>query len=218
MQSPTHTNRLKLMIPALSTQVDFFLQDLRANKIQVDRSTVYAFWIGGNNMINSYNHLLKWHPADMMRFLFASPTAGVLKAIDHMRKSMGQDNLPKTVYVFNLMDPGLTHSYYKTDIAPLATALSAIYNFWTYLRVDYYNLLHTTKVRVIPIDDWYTEASQHHYFKAHLGQNCQVKGGNFTKADSIPNNCQGFMYWNDIHPAVDMQKITAYRFLSVISR
>lgn len=213
MHAPTDTNRLQLMIPSTSSQVDFFLQDLQANKVHVDTNTVYVFWIGGNNMIKSYNHLLDWHPIDMLHFIFAVPNAVVLQAITHITDTLPSDKLPKTMYIFNLMDPSLTPGYYHTKIAPLATALSSLYNFWTSMRIDYYNMTHKTKVKIIPVHSWYNEASRHHYFKQHLGESCQVKGGNFTQADSIPNNCQGFMYWNDVHPTVNMHKITAYRFL-----
>lgn len=216
MQAPTTQNRYRIQVPAITTQVQFFLNDYKQQRIRVDHTTLYAFWAGGNNMINAYNHLLKWHIGDVLTFIFARPTAVNLNAITTLRESLPAQVRPRHFYVFNLMNPGLTPGYYHSNVQTLAYVLSNIYNWFSRVRVDWYNLVHSTKVEIVPVYQWYQQAHSMSYFRNHLGKACQIDGGDFSRADRIPNNCPGFMYWNDVHPAVDMQMITAYRFMQLL--
>ncbi len=218
MSNPSRNNRYKIIVPGLPKQVDFFLQDLKSGKVQADNKTLYAIWGGGNNMITAYNHLLKGHVSDLFAFMLAKPTKTLLKAASTLNKSLPATLRPKRMYLFNIMDPALTPGYYHGPVALLARVISTSYNFFSQRRVEHYNAHHKLRIVIVPVHHWYKQASQLPYFKAHLGDSCQVKGGNFTQAEQIPNNCEGFMYWNDVHPAVDMQKITAYRFLQLLTK
>ncbi|MDF1796728.1 MAG: SGNH/GDSL hydrolase family protein [Coxiellaceae bacterium] len=218
MLDPTYDNRTKINVPGLPKQVEFFLQDQQAGRVTVDNQTLYAFWIGGNNLVDAYNHLLKGNPGRIFDFVLGGPTGSTLTAIDNMAKTLPAGKLPKQVYLLTLMNPGLTPGYYHSNVATLAKVLSFAYNSWTALRVDFHNMFSKVHVKLVPIHRWYHDASHSEYFKAQMGNSCQVKGGNYSQAQTIPStNCKGFMYWNDVHPAVDMQKITAYLFLKTVA-
>ncbi|MDF1655361.1 MAG: SGNH/GDSL hydrolase family protein [Coxiellaceae bacterium] len=217
MLDPTYDNRTKINVPGLPKQVDFFLQDQQAGRVTVDKHTLYTFWIGGNNLVDAYNHLLKGNPGRVLDFILGEPTASTLTAINKMANKLPADKRPKQVYIFTLMNPGLTPGYYHSNVATLAKVLSFSYNSWTALRIDFHNMFSKVQVKLIPIHRWYHDASHSGYFEAQMGNSCQVKGGDYSQAQTIPStNCKGFMYWNDVHPAVDMQKITAYLFLKTL--
>ncbi len=219
MLDPTYDNRTKINVPGLPKQVDFFLQDQQAGRVNADRHTLYAFWIGGNNLVDAYNHLLKGQISRIFDFVLGGPTGSTLTAINKMAETLPADKRPQKVYLFTLMNPGLTPGYYHSNVATLAKVLSFSYNSWTALRIDFHNMFSKVQVKLIPIHRWYHDASHSDYFKAQMGNSCQVEGGDYSQAQTIPNtNCKGFMYWNDVHPAVDMQKITAYLFLRQLSK
>ncbi len=218
MLNPTYENRVKIPVPGLPQQVSFFIDDMNAKRVHVKDDTVYAFWIGGNNLVDAYNHMVKGHLSKLFSFIFGGPTRSTLSAINTMTKALPVNDRPKVVYLFSLMNAGLTPGYYNGNLATLAKVLTFSYNSWSALLIDFHNMHSKTKVKMVPVHSWYHAASHYDYFKATMGKSCQINGGDFSQANKIPDsNCKGFMYWNDVHPAVDMQKITAYSFLQLIT-
>ena len=131
---------------------------------------------------------------------------------------MPKNERPKVVYVFNLFNPGLTPGYYHTPLAGIADFSVTCFNFWLKWESKLFNLFSQTKIVILPTYDWYRINSENTAFKAHLGEACQLKGGDYDRADSIPqSNCAGFMFWNAVHPATTMNAVVGYKFFKQYS-
>lgn len=216
--NPTKANRSQLIIPGAPEQVSLFLQDVQQHKVAVNKSTMYVFWIGGNDLIVANEQLQQGHLGDAFWYMLGGPADHTIAAIRHLVTQL-KDQAPKKVYVFNLIDPGLTPEYYNTNLAKLGNFIVSSYNFWLNVKVSAFNLLSPTKIHVVPVYDWYQQASQSDYFKANLGKACQIAGGDYTHAQSIPqHNCAGFMFWNGVHPASPIHMQTAYKLMQAVKK
>lgn len=218
MQTPSDANRQALHIPGLEKQVQFFLDDVKNARIQPSKNSLYAFWIGGNDLISAYNQLLRFNPWPLIQFLLARPAKRMLDSIDQIYQTLPASATPQQFYVFELMNPAWTPRYYGKPLGKLAHALVWIYNRTLHARVYLHNHWHPIKARLVPVYDWYQIAGQAKLFQAQLGQACQIRGGNYHLGQKIPShNCQGFMYWNAVHPASPMQKLTAFRWIQQVA-
>lgn len=214
VDSPTKANRAALQIPGTPEQVNLFLQDYKQHKVNITAHTIFTFRIGGNNLIVANNAMQKGDFGPMISMLFAGPFDDTLKAIGHLAQAMPADG-PKTYYVFNLANPALTPGYYKSSLAGLANFVVSSYDFWLNYKVEQFNKNNPNyKIKIIDVYSMYKKASESSYFIQHLGQACQTKNGDYTHATQIPtNNCAGYMFWNNVHPASPLHMYVAYQYL-----
>lgn len=219
LKKPTSKRRLQIRIPGVQRQAQFFIRDYDQGRIHPDHHSLYVVWIGGNDLINAYNQLIDFKISPMLSFLIGKSAQNGLDALDRMMSNLPSEKRPQKLYFFNLMNPALTPAYYGSRLGTLGHALVWIYNHSLSLRVYWHNHFYPYQVYVVSVNTWYEEASQSPYFKKNLGERCQERGGDYHSPTHIPaSNCHGFLYWNEVHPAVDMQKITAYRFLSFLKK
>ncbi|OGT26681.1 MAG: hypothetical protein A3I77_07630 [Gammaproteobacteria bacterium RIFCSPLOWO2_02_FULL_42_14] len=217
-ENPSHQNYLKLEIPGLFQQLQLFTQDYHANKISVDKNTVYAFWIGGNDLIIAANELRKrGNPFPALKFIFGGVEKNELKNISILIQQLPVNQRPKNIYALELFNPGLTPGFYHTKIASIANFFVKCANFWLRWDTKLFNLFSNTKIVIMPVYQWYENDSENTLFQAHMGQACQLNFKDYTNPTIIPKtNCMGFMFWNAVHPASGMNKRVAELFLNQI--
>lgn len=215
---PSDHHYLNLEIPGLFEQVHLFQKDYREHKVSVDQHTLYVFWTGGNDLIIASNALRKrGNPFPAIKFLFGATANHILKNISLLMEGLPKDQRPKTIYVFNLFNPGLTPGFYHTPLGGIADFSVKCFNFWLKWESKFFNLFSDTKIIILPAYDWYHSSSKEAVFKTHLGEACQLKGGNYERADVIPeSNCAGFMFWNAVHPSTPMNTIAANAFFKYL--
>lgn len=120
VENPTPENYLKIEVPGLNKQLQLFFLDMQHNKVNVDKNTMYAFWIGGNDLIVASNALLKhYNPLPLLNFMFGSVAKSTLKNISLLTHNLPDNKKPARVYVFELFNPGLTPVYYQTALGSL---------------------------------------------------------------------------------------------------
>jgi phospholipase/lecithinase/hemolysin len=213
VSNPSAANRANLEIPGAQEQVTLFLQDVKAHKVAVTHNTLYTFWIGSNDLIIANHQMDKGHLGPVVSFMLGSTGKNTITAIKTLLAALPKSDRPAKVYVFNLINPGLTPGYHNSKLATLGNFLIASSNYWLNFNAFTFNLLSPTKIQIIPVYSWYQTASTNAYYSANIGKACQVSGGDYTHAGVIPStNCHGFMFWNDVHPAAPLHMDTAYHF------
>ncbi|MCX7121215.1 MAG: hypothetical protein NTZ67_05525 [Gammaproteobacteria bacterium] len=217
--NPSMENYKKIEVPGLYKQLELFVNDERSNKVAVDQNTLYVFWISANDLIVASDALLShWNPFPILKFILGFSSENILKNISILHYSLPKKKQPKAVYVFNMFNPKLTPGYYNnTTLGTLGGVVVDCHNFWLKWNAKIFNLFSSTKVIILPAHKWYERSSKTDYFKLHLGQACQLDGGDYTSPTTIPkSNCAGFMFWNAVHPAAPMNALEAYQFFNVL--
>ena len=213
--NPSAENYKHIEVPGLFKQMTLFINDVRANKVSVDKNTVYVFWTGGNDLIVAvialYHH---WNPLPLLKFILGFTSDNILKNVSILHYSLPKEKRPNTVYVFNLFNPELTPGFRAhTVMAAVGNFAVICHNFWLKLDSKIFNFFSRSKIIVVPVYQWYKNSSENKYFKAHLGEACQMKGGNYTNPMVIPkSNCAGYLFWNSVHPAAPMNVFEAHQF------
>jgi len=218
-ENPNVQNYKLLEIPGLFEQMKLFVNDVRANKVSVDKNTIYVFRTAGNDLIVAVTALYRhYNPLPSIQFILGFSSENILKNISLLHYSLPKEKRPKIVYVFNLYNPELTPGFRAHPvIAAIGKFEVLCSNFWLELDAKIFNLFSHTKVMVVPTYQWYENSSKSDYFKAHLGEACQIKGGNYDSPTVIPkSNCAGYQFWNSVHPAAPMNVFEANQFLNIL--
>jgi len=218
-KNPSKENYLKLEIPGLFQQVQLFFQDYHAHKVSVDNNTVYVFWIGGNDLIIASNALRKHgNPFPAFGFILGNTAKHVIQNVSQLIQGLPKNQRPQKIYIFDLFNPGLTPGYYHTPLASIADFFVQCSNFWLTWDARLFNLFSDTKMVIVPTYQWYQASSQSAEFKSTLGKTCQLNSGNYENPVSISKtNCNGFMFWNAVHPSTMMNAVIAKKFLKMLS-
>ena len=143
----------------------------------------------------------------------------VLKGVGTLLHALPAHQHPNTVYVFELFNPGLTPAYNgQPRIAKLGDFMVRASNFWLRWDAALFNVFSSTKIIVIPVYQWFQENSRSDYFKDRVGEDCYTVVSHFDNPTRVPSsNCDGFMFWNAVHPASPMNAILARRFYDFIN-
>ena len=215
-ENPSTTNYLKIEVPGISQQVQLFLNDYRNHKAMVDKNTLYIFWIGGNDLIIAANALEhNANPIPVVQFMMGNTVRHILKSVTLLLQHLPMNQRPAKIYIFTLFNPEFTPGFYNHGaIAAMGSFLVRCYNFWLRWDSKFYNLFSQTKIIIVPIDKIYQENAVNPAFKSQMGKACQLNGhypGNkSTKA------CEGFMFWNAVHPSTQMNEIVAQQFQRIL--
>lgn len=218
-ENQSSENYHKIEIPGIFKQIELFILDERANKVTVDQHTLYVFWIGANDLIVASKAARHFNPFPALGFMLGLSSENILKSVSLLRHSLPKDKRPQTVYVFNLFNPEFTPAFFHHKvIGALGNFAVHCHNFWLKINTMLFNLVSPTKVIIVPAYEWYNSNSQNPALKNHMGQACQIDGGNYENATVIPKtNCAGFMFWNAVHPAVSMNAFEAAAFAKSIT-
>lgn len=216
--SARQTARSKLQIPGAPEQVQQFIRDMQSGKVQVNAHTLYSFWIGGNDLLKANNAMSQKNYAPMLAYILGHPADNTLNAIHQLLTALPPKDRNARIYIFNKADPGTTPDYAHSQLKQLAHFVSQSYNYWLTQKVNLFNAWYHTHVQIVPVFDWYNDAAALPQFKAHLGEACQTASHrNFNVSLPTPNdNCQGFLYWNGVHPASPLQAYTGFRLEQAI--
>ncbi len=207
----------QLLIPGVQQQVNFFINDIKTQKIVVDHDTIYVFYIGGNDLIIAGNALEKhYNPFPAFKLILGLTASHVMSAVSDLLSNIPKDQHPKVIYVFNQFNPAITPGYYHKPISNLAGMIIDPINFWLTARANIHNWFSNTKIKIITISDFYENAAKLDYYKNNLGKACMIDNGSYTNPVSIPrNNCAGYIFWNDVHPSSDMNAMIGSKFFKV---
>jgi len=231
LEHRTDANYKKELLPGLLTQEQLLIQDIQAHKVSVDKNTLYTLWIGGNDMSNDFNHLehgaLKDRITALKKLVF-STSWHVFQALKVLHTT--PDIQAKHIYVFNIFDPSLLpriHQWNKT-LQLLGKGFVDVYNTGLQLDINMISTLYPqTSVHIVPVHTWTLQMAkaQGIYkslgFDKHVGQACELSkplSGSYLTPQTSLENCQGFMFWNSIHPAFPLEQILGYQLLQEVNQ
>lgn len=208
---PSAKNYATIQIPGFIQQVQLFIQDYQKHKVAVDRNTLYTVWIGANDLISASNHLFHhYNTLPMFSYVLGSVSSHVLKGVEMLIHTLPQASRPKVVYVFNAFNPQLTPAFYYGSKGKLGKYLIKASNFWLTWDIKLFNVFSATKIIIVPSYDWFQTESRDQYFKNKMSEACQIVVGHYQRPDyAPPSNCDGFMFWNAVHPATPMYNMIA---------
>lgn len=218
--NPSMQNYLKLEIPGLSTQIHLFLQDLQQHKVSVDKNTIYTFWIGGNDLIVAGNALQKhFNPFPAIGIIFGSIGFHIIDSVHLLLNALPAAQQPTKIYVFTVFNPGLSPAFYNTPITGFGHFVVRASNAFLKLDSWVFNLFSKTKIVIVPTYDWYQAIAATEPFSKTIGKACQMYNGNYQNVSRIPsNNCDHYLFWNDVHPSSATQVRIAKQFSALQSQ
>lgn len=213
-KDPSVNNYNALEVPGFAMQIQLFFQQLNDKKIAITPHTQYVVWIGGNDLIIAGNALLKHHnPLPALALILGETAAHTVRGIETLIDQLPKTDTPKKIYVFTEYNPKLTPGFYHKPISGFGAFVVKSSNFFLRFYAAIFNLFSASKIIVVPTYDWYENAAKLPDFAATLGKSCQLYGGNYDNVAHIPaDNCRHYLFWNDVHPAMGMQIITAQAF------
>lgn len=214
-QNPTEENYKKIEVPGVFKQVHLFIKDLHDHKISVDQHSLYVFWISGNDLIIASNALLQHkNVIPAWRILMGNSALHIFKSVNILLQALPKRKRPKVIYVSELFNPQLTPGYYYRKISPIGNFVVKAHNFWLKIGSEIFNLFSDVKIKIMPTYQWYQLSSKNPVFEKTMGKACQMDGGDYTNPLIIPNsNCEGFMFWNAVHPASPMNEIVGEKMV-----
>ncbi|MDP1573805.1 MAG: SGNH/GDSL hydrolase family protein [Coxiellaceae bacterium] len=217
-RNPSSDNYKNIEVPGLSTQVRLFLADKHNKKVSVDRNTLYAIWIGGNDLIVAGNAIQRHNnPLPTFEIMLGETSFHIIQSITLLLKHLPDEKKPEKIYVFTVFNPGLSPAFYKVPIAKFGNFVVKSSNFFLKVYSGIFNVFSSTKIIIVPTYEWYQAAADSTQFKNTLGKSCQLSAGNYDNVQKIPSaNCKDYLFWNDVHPATPMQAIVAKRFFQWI--
>lgn len=217
-ENPSAANYKKIQIPGVMQQVALFIHDQHLKKIKVDQETLYTFWVGGNDLIAASNALNNdKNPFPAIAFALGNTGTHILKSVGALLHALPKNKRPAKVYVFELFNPGLTPAYYGKKIASFGNQMVKYANFWLRWDARLFNIFSKTKIIIVPTYQWYQFHSHDSYFKNRLGEDCLTVTGNYENPVKVPlSNCDGFIFWNAVHPTSEMNAIVAQSFFNDI--
>ncbi|OGT51061.1 MAG: hypothetical protein A3E84_04390 [Gammaproteobacteria bacterium RIFCSPHIGHO2_12_FULL_42_13] len=208
---PESTQYQSLQIPGVASQIALFINDVRSHRVLVTTDTRYFLWIGGNDLISStFSMLHHQNPFPFLRYLGGKTSRNIIQGITILLHHLPARQRPDKVYVLTLFNPQLTPGFHNHFFLSLLGNFAVhIANGWIRLDAATFNLFSSTKIVVLPAYDWFQKAANNRQFRPHVGETCQLHA-HYTNPQKIPKtNCQGYLFWNDVHPALPMQILIA---------
>lgn len=186
----------KIIVPGMRRQIELFLADLKAKKVSVNSHTDYVLEIGGNDLLAAAKHAQIVNTRQIARNVYM----GAFRLLTSTPRGH--------VYIFTLMNPNLTpfagdHRF----LGWISGRLAISYN--QHLRQISAQLNQQFPGRVSVVNEY------------QIFQNiaAATPAQNLRKACQLrPTlNCQGYNYWNELHPSSESQAIFAYEVKKVLS-
>lgn len=189
LKNPSEANLHKIIVPGMRTQVELFLQNLQAKKVAVNAHTDYVIEIGGNDFLAAAAHMKLINTREM--------ADNVYSGAYRLLSSVHQGHL----YIFTLFNPNLTpYSGEHRILGWLSEKYAKAYNQRLHQVVAQLNKQFPGQVSLV--DEY--QILQNIAAKSnpsYLQQACQLQ----------PTfNCQGYEFWNAVHPSSGTEAIFGY--------
>ena len=219
------SNALKVKIPGLLKQIDFFARDNQTTPF-TNKQTKFLIFIGGNDLAHGFNELLQGNYTQGLENLFGLlPASNVQKAITHLT-TLGIT--PKQIYIMSLFNLALTPkdaAYHNKIIRLLGLVASESYD--TQLK----QLAAQTGTHYIAWDKLIDNLAARASFANHEGLACQNKKLNLKLSTGYPvgtvarfapgqtpSECGDYLFWNHVHPSSIVEQETGYFVAKQLNR
>jgi phospholipase/lecithinase/hemolysin len=218
-----------VMIPGLLAQIHLFINDVEQRRVSASPQSIYTVWIGGNDLAKNFD-LIQHGPslaaklAGLKALLFSISWNNYL-ALSLLAKDPNVQ--AKHIYLFETFDVTLTPRVYhwSKPLQLIGTFFVDIYNAELRLVVDMVRARYPqVSVHIVPTRQWLKDMAsgtgpyQSLNFKAHLGEACQLSSEDYLHPNASPKNCEGYLFWNDIHPAMPTEQLFGYLFEQLVAR
>ncbi len=228
-ENRTPANEIKMQIPGSQKQVDLLLQDVANHRVNVGPNTLYAIWIGGNDMYADANILQHGSFSQILKALTNLLVGISWNNYLTINKLLSQPDLnAKHIYLFTLFD--------STKMAPavqgmsptlkfLDSIVSAIYakSLGLVVQLEQKNYP-SADVQLVPAYDWFNAMAENQapydnlFPKANLGKACELSNVAYGNAQPPQANCQGYLFWNGVHPTMAADQIVGYLFEQQVAK
>lgn len=221
-----------IIVPGLLKQIDFFIQDVKSGRIKVNNRTVYTVWSGGNDLFNAFNSLLNGgSKTAALKTLTYQTVVCNFKAVYRLIK----EAKAQKVYVFNLFNVNMTPrinsdaAYSKFYIKFIINTLTVLYNKEMQAAAGIINKFVCNGRQVVQIVDVNklfdamskgkkvtgTSLYDGDYsvlkFAPTYGEAGELSaGGEYFTAEASKANNAGYMFWNGIHPGMQVENVIGY--------
>ncbi|MCP3965193.1 MAG: hypothetical protein GY750_01135 [Lentisphaerae bacterium] len=222
----------ELVIPGLLKQVDIFMQDIKAKRLEVGDRTVYTLWSGGNDLFTAFNSLQKGNYQNSpVKALTYKTVMYNFKAIYRLVN----EAKAQRVYVFNLFNVNMTPrinsdpAYNKFYVKLVINTLTALYNQEMQIAAGLINTFvcdGRQVVKVVDVNKLFAAMAEGKKitnmpayngdysflkFTSTYGQAGQLSdGGAYFRPEASRENNSKYMFWNAIHPGMQVENIIGY--------
>lgn len=229
-QGQTMSLKEAVKIPGIDQQINFFLADKKAGRINTNNKTLFIVWSGANDLGQAFHRLLSGQ-LSTKQFLRSVATTVPNRVSVDVKKLITQAQA-KQVVIFNQFNLGSTpealanlgaHTLMSRYFAAAGlNLLIMLYNHelnkrlallkkqYPQIKIGLYN---TSRIlnNLITLK-WLRSG----IWLGTLGQRCQLSSPCYSTAQASPKNCAGYMFWNSAHPSSGTQQVIAYYLLSKI--
>jgi len=216
-------NRANFHVPGSLEQVNLFLEDVQNGTVQVGPDTVYTLWVGGNDLAADASEFEKTHNIFIKMKMLSSVLFGIVwNNYDALNKLLSNPNVKaKHIYLFTLFDtatvaPGMQDwSKAMKDANHVAVwAFAHGLNLVVDLLQHHYK---EASIHIVPTMNWYTGMAKNVapytdvFDPSKLAKACEFSSTAYTQATPPSANCQGYIFWNQLHPSSSANQFVGYQ-------
>lgn len=220
-KDPTLDKYNYILVPGLLEQINLFQADVHLHRVKVNNNTLYVIWIGGNDLLKD---IQLFHSPLWQQKLVGLRNIENELVLNNQRAIMTLINSPeinaKNIVIFGSFNPvSVVPSMHQMNWLERSVISAVIKYYNTQLQKCIKRIAKANPemhLQFEPAAIWFSQMAnpKSPYSKVFaadkIGQACQLEDSAYNDAETPKQNCQGYLFWNAVHPSSSVEQILGY--------